>query len=376
MSLVVDALIIRKNNSMEQSFLPFLCDPYDKGHLLYISFECANSNLISGIFINERSRRAYPLFDGVPVFLENAFPQEYLHQFGERLKELHRQYPNLKIVAQKNDHWSFSTEWEEHSVLEMDTTWGMTTQRRYEQALLELQTSEADLLGKYLLDAGCGNGILTEFFATKGAIAFGLDFSTSVFAAEKRRKSDSVCFIRGDLRDCPFPPKMFDIVYSPGVIHHTPNTEETFQRLCRHVKEKGKFYVWLYSRKGNVFWPAKRLFFDVARTFVCRLPDALQKTFVNVFSVVSYPVSFRNVDWKTHKINLYNSISPRWRHYHTPEEVSRWYFEAGFGPIVLTHWDHKYGFGVVATNERMPTTPGMNYCAMPAVEDEAALANR
>ena len=98
----------------------------------------------------------------------------------------------------------------------------MTIEKRYEQALLELQTAETDLAGKYLLDAGCGNGLLTEYFSTRGAVSFGLDFSTSVFVAEKRRKSDTVCFVQGDLKDCPFQVGTFDIVYSPGVIHHTP----------------------------------------------------------------------------------------------------------------------------------------------------------
>jgi len=239
----------------------------------------------------------------------------------------------------------------------------MTTEKRYEQALLELQTAEPDLAGKHFLDAGCGNGLLTEFFSTRGAITFGLDFSTSVFLAEKRRRSDKACFVQGDLRHCPFQPGPFDIVYSPGVIHHTPNTEETFYRLSGHVKDKGKLYVWLYSRKGNSFWRAKRRTFDFLRMIVCRLPHWAQKVFVDIVSVSVYPFSAGKVDWKTHRINTYDSITPRWRHYHTPEEVSKWYFKAGFGPILLTHWDHDFGFGVVAMKGKTGRTPGMSFRA-------------
>ena len=348
---------------MHVSFLTFLCDPYDKCSLIYIPFESVNSNLVNGIFINEASLQAYPLFEGVPIFLKESFPQKYLKRFGDQIIELRQQYPGLKIIPDKNRYWSFSAEWHEHSVLGINTTWGMTIEKRYEQALLELQTAETDLAGKYLLDAGCGNGLLTEYFSTRGAVSFGLDFSTSVFVAEKRRKSDTVCFVQGDLKDCPFQVGTFDIVYSPGVIHHTPNTEEAFYRLAVYVKEKGKLYVWLYSRKGNVVWRAKRLAFDFVRTIVCRVPNSAQKALVNVFSVIVYPFVVGRVDWETHRVNIYDAITPRWRHYHTPEEVSKWYFKAGFGPIVLTHWDHPFGFGVVAISGRMRRTPGMSYHA-------------
>ncbi len=347
---------------MHSKFLSYFRDPQDSGQLVYFAFESAGDNCMGGVFINEASGTCYPLIYGVPVFLPDAFPPDWLKAHRLKIDDFSKKYPAAKLLSSGADlKWSFSSEWEAHQDKEMDTTWGFTVEARYQQFLLEVETNESEIKNKTILDAGCGNGMLTEYFASKGMQSFGIDFSSSVFSAEKKRKSDDVCYIRGDLQRPPFANDTFDFVVSNGVIHHTRNTEHTFHQLAATVKKEGKFFVWLYERKGSFLWGMKRRIFDWLRIIISRMPLSVQKFFVSVFTRVIfflYRLSGKKLDYLTLHVDMFDSLTPRWRHYHTPEEVSKWYFVSGFGAVRITHWDNRYGFGVYAIKTPVSKPPG------------------
>jgi len=347
---------------MHSKFLPYFHDPQDKGALTYFDIESEGDNLIHGVFINESTGLCFPLMNGVPVFLKDAFPPEWINRHFSKMDGLKGKFPGARIQSSNADlKWSFSSEWEAHQEKEMDTTWGFTVRSRYEQFLLEVETDETEILSKTILDAGCGNGMLTEYFSTKGLMSFGIDFSNSVFAAEAKRKSENVCFLRGDLQQPPFSDGVFDFVVSNGVIHHTRRTEHTFHQLARTVKKEGRFFIWLYERKGSMLWGMKRRIFDWLRIIISRMPASIQKSVVALFTRViffTYKLAGKKLDFMTLHVDMFDSLTPRWRHYHTPEEVSRWYFENGFGAVRLTHWDNRYGFGVYATKKPVAKPPG------------------
>ena len=52
--------------------------------------------------------------------------------------------------------------------------------------LLETNKPREWFSGKVILDAGCGNGRLTDRFTQLGIEAIGIDFSDSVFRAQSR----------------------------------------------------------------------------------------------------------------------------------------------------------------------------------------------
>lgn len=352
---------------MHPKFLPCFRDPKDKKNLSWFEIQSSGENLIHGILVNEVTGACYPLIDGVPVFFEDAFPPEWVKKHYPKVNEFKSKYGSARIQSSNADlKWSFSSEWEAHQENSMETTWGFTVEARYEQFLLEVEVAEADIQNKTLLDAGCGNGMLTEYLSTKGLLSFGIDFSNSVFGAESKRKSDNVCFLRGDLQHPPFANDFFDFVVSNGVIHHTPDTEQTFITLAGTVKKDGRFFIWLYEKKGGLFWKIKRLLFDFFRMIVSRLPASMQKIIVGIFTrtlFLFYKVTGKKLDYHTLQVDMYDSLTPRWRWYHTPEEVSRWYFESGFGAVRLTHWDNRYGFGVYAVKSPVAKPPGEQFLA-------------
>lgn len=342
---------------MHIQFLKFLVNPHNSNSLAFQPFEVVEDNIVSGILFDKTNSAAFPIIQGVPIILKDSFSDDFCTKFIKEIAAIKSEYPNL-IIKSSNSDWSFSAEWETHFNNEMDTTWSMTTSSRYFQMLEETQNiSIKDLK---ILDAGCGNGKLTEEFANNGALAFGVDLSDSVFFAEKNRTNNNVCYIKGNLRELPFEDVFFDTIVSNGVIHHTPNTEITFGKIAQKVKENGKFYIWLYSRKGNLKWRIKRRFFDISRSIISKFPQKIQDAFVRLYAFV-FNIIGEKQDKNTLLINMYDSITPQWRFYHTPEEVAYWYFNCGFGPITLSHFDNRYGFGVVGTKNKCTITPGENY---------------
>lgn len=53
-----------------------------------------------------------------------------------------------------------------------------------------------------------------------------------------------------DAENLPFPDNSFDLAYSFGVLHHTPDTEKAIRELIRVVKPGGEIKVMLYNRRS------------------------------------------------------------------------------------------------------------------------------
>src|SRR5687767_9591194 len=84
--------------------------------------------------------------------------------------------------------------------------------------------------GKRVLEVGCGIGTDTMNFARAGAKVTAVDLSSESLAIAKQRAKvcgleTSVQFIEADAEHLTrsVPVQRYDLVYSFGVIHHTPN---------------------------------------------------------------------------------------------------------------------------------------------------------
>ena len=353
---------------MNKKFITFFKDPITKESLLFFLFEINFENIIAGVFLNETTGTVYPVTEGVPLMLPDSVTKDFHKKYEEQFGEFKKRFPAAKTnISDKKNSWSFSLEWESHFDKDLETTWGMTVPERYGQFLLENQVPEADLKNKIILDAGSGNGKLTEYISQKNdCLIFGLDFSESVFKAEHNRKSDNVCFVQGDLQHLPFDDNFFDIIFSNGVLHHTPDTYTTFKSVAQSVKPGGSFYMWLYCRKGSIPWRLKRRWFDFLRAIISRTPPFIQKLAVNIHTTLSYGLQYltgKKVkrSFNEIRIDMYDSITPRWRYYHEPLEVSKWFFDCGFGAGILTHWDNPFGFGILSFKNKADKTPGTNF---------------
>jgi SAM-dependent methyltransferase len=105
--------------------------------------------------------------------------------------------------------------------------------------------------GLCVLEIGCGMGTDGAQFAKAGADYTGIDLTDA--AVELARKRFQVSGLKGEFRVADaerldFPDASFDLVYSHGVLHHTPDIEAAVREIHRVLKPGGRAMVMLYHR--------------------------------------------------------------------------------------------------------------------------------
>ena len=112
-----------------------------------------------------------------------------------------------------------------------------------------------------LLEIGCSMGNDTIQFARRGMKVTGIDITEAAIELIKGRFA--LYNMPGDFRvadaeHLPFDDNTFDVVYSFGVLHHTPYTEGAIEEARRVLKPGGKAYIMLYNTR-SLNWLAHRL---------------------------------------------------------------------------------------------------------------------
>lgn len=109
----------------------------------------------------------------------------------------------------------------------------------------------ADAKDLAVLEVGCGLGTDGAQFAKAGARYTGIDLTDAAVLLAKRRFElfDLPGTIRvADAERLDFPDNTFDLVYSHGVLHHTPDTAAAVREIHRVLRPGGKAVVMLYHR--------------------------------------------------------------------------------------------------------------------------------
>jgi len=115
----------------------------------------------------------------------------------------------------------------------------------------------AGMNGKKVLEVGCGLGSHSEQISKSGASLTAIDLSNTSVEATKRRfniKSLNGKILKADAENLPFEDNAFDIVWSWGVIHHTPNTEKCAEEIERVLKPNGELRIMLYHKSSLYSW--------------------------------------------------------------------------------------------------------------------------
>ena len=106
--------------------------------------------------------------------------------------------------------------------------------------------------GEKVLEVGTGIGTDLVEYAKNGAIVSGIDLgSDQVELTELNfnvRKLNYDKIIQASADELPFEEFYFDLVYSFGVLHHTPDTEKAVGEIHRVLKDDGQAIVMLYAR--------------------------------------------------------------------------------------------------------------------------------
>lgn len=224
--------------------------------------------------------------------------------------------------------------------------------------------------GQIVLDVGCGSGALSKAaieFGAKHVIA--IDITSSVDNARKNLKHfDNIDFIQADISNLPFIEEFADIVFSIGVLHHTPEPDKSFNRIAKLLKYDGYFSVYLYSStlykydnylqrlRGDL----KHIMQNQLRKLTFRSPSGLILLFARLLTNVGmaiyllknkgnllfyigrfmqaiFPTAiyFPSEDFGSNVARNYDYYCTPYNHNHSAEEVILWYVNQNFDNLIL-----------------------------------------
>lgn len=109
--------------------------------------------------------------------------------------------------------------------------------------------------GKRVLEVGCGIGTDAINFARAGAVYSAIELSEKSLAVTQQRfdifglNGELICGNAEEL-DKYFPEANFDLIYSFGVIHHTPRPRAVIEAARRLIRPDGELKLMLYARQS------------------------------------------------------------------------------------------------------------------------------
>jgi ubiquinone/menaquinone biosynthesis C-methylase UbiE len=138
--------------------------------------------------------------------------------------------PGSRLFFERVEEHRYSTEWHIPDAAEFDSARGLK-----------------------VLEIGCGLGTDGAQFAKAGADYTGVDLTDAAVNLAKRRFELFALkgqFRVSDAENLDFTPNSFDLVYSHGVLHHTPDTAAAVREVYRVLRPGGRAVVMLYHRNS------------------------------------------------------------------------------------------------------------------------------
>lgn len=292
--------------------------------------ESDTTGIRRGWLQTEDGERRYPIEDSIPRFVDG---ESYAASWGR--------------------------EWGEFRRVQLDSSNGTTISRTRFEALTGIPVDE--LRGKRVLEAGCGAARFLEVLAGAGAECFGVDMSTAAAVSrDNLARFPDAHVVRADLTRLPFRPGTFDLIYSFGVLHSTPDTRASFLSLVPYLKPGGRIAIWVYGIRAPKWIPRPHQIFGLlarrlSHEAMMRVVDVYVDTLLPVGRVpvlgkalrLALPVSDLREkregedgwdggkppppalvrEWA--RLNTYDAFTPAIVRQHGFEEVEGWFREAG-----------------------------------------------
>lgn len=214
--------------------------------------------------------------------------------------------------------------------------------------------------GKRVLEIGCGIGTDTVNFARAGAEVTAVDLSDKSLEIARHRASvyglTNIRFLHGNAEELSsfLPVEPYDLIYSFGVIHHTPHPERVIEELHRYSQSNTVLKVMVYHRNSwksleillregyGAFWRLSKLVerhseaqtgSPVTYTYTRRTIRGLLRGFVVDSICINHIFPYRISDYIQYR---YVKV---WYFRHLPEFAFRWLEKrAGWHLCVTAHF--------------------------------------
>lgn len=123
---------------------------------------------------------------------------------------------------------------------------------------------------KDVLEVGLGIGADAVKWATHAKSYLGIDLTPE--AVEATQTHLNLRHLKGktqlgNAEKLDFSNAQFDLVYSHGVLHHTPDIQASFGEINRVLKDQGEFIVMLYAKGSFNYWFRIQLYFRLRLLF-------------------------------------------------------------------------------------------------------------
>jgi SAM-dependent methyltransferase len=169
-----------------------------------------------------------------------------------------------------------------------------------------------------IVEVGCGTGQMSLYLARAERTVIGADLTRASLAlgaqAARRLGVRGVRFVETDLRHAGLTAGAFDVVFSSGVIHHTPDPRASFASLARLARPGGVIVLGVY----NVF---------------ARIPSRIRGVIARLtrFRVVPFDPVLRHRDGEPARREAWirDQYQHPEEHRHTLTEVQGWFAENG-----------------------------------------------
>lgn len=117
-----------------------------------------------------------------------------------------------------------------------------------------------------ILDAGCGTGYFSAFFASGGFEVYSIDTSKKALSITKKRLSSlnlNAKVKKMDVRKLKYPKNYFDVVFTDGLLEHFEKPENILIEFKRVLKPKGIVFTFVPNKYSYWFFLKPFLMKDI-----------------------------------------------------------------------------------------------------------------
>ena len=219
--------------------------------------------------------------------------------------------------------------------------------------------------------------LLPQGKRAKGVLIAGSNDAEKLF--EEVRQDPRFSFVQADVLKIPFADQTFDVVWSEGVLHHTPSTYHALESCVRVLKSDGVILFYVYRKKA----PLREFADDYIRNAIAELPPDqawaaleplthLAKAFSDIKARVEIPIDvdllgFKAGAYDVQRFLYYNVMKfywndeftfdenvhinydwyyPKYCWRHTVQEIREWLRDFNLEELEMHEADS--GIGVVA----------------------------
>ena len=215
--------------------------------------------------------------------------------------------------------------------------------------------------GKKVLEIGCGIGTDTISFARAGAEVTAVDISEESLKLARQRAdvfglADKIRFYRANAEELSavVPPERYDLIYSFGVIHHTPHPERVIEQIRQHYVAAGSTVkIMVYNKWSfKVAW----IVLTDSRGRMWKLDEIVARNSeAQTGCPITYTYSRRSVrkllkSFKIDKTEVDHIFPYRISDYVKYSYVKVWYFR--YLPFPVFRWlEKRFGWHLCVTAE-------------------------